>query len=479
MDEHRPNALKTLLASLKGSRDGVLPSIQSFAPLDVNQIANELRVEARGTENGAQNHPVSESEVEDAVEGDIRAEIERRIRNASENYGAQLNLYDGRIRRALVSVDQTASIESAGENALADFKVQVIADRNFLDNARREVEGREREFAAFRAAHRLVRHPKVVHARERIARGLLLAICVALESILNGFFFARGSDLGIIGGVAEAFVLSILNIGGSVLYAQYGLKLLVHNRLVVRAVGVLVTIAYAFWAIGLNLAIGHFRDLYVSNAGHVAVADITARLSAAPLGLADVQSLMLVVLGIGLALVALIDAAGLDDVYPGYGAAGRRRMEAVFAYADESAGCFAGLAERRDEATKDLSNVLEWIKSSELDLRRALEGRTRLSQEYRAYVRELADNYIQLVRRYRDANSRARSTPGPDRFQRPPGSSDLTAAAPQPPPPEIETRTASARLTERMEHFIRAINKEYEAAAGQYETVERLAGRGA
>src|SRR5207245_17 len=105
-----------------------------------------------------------------------------------------------------------ASIEAAGESALADFKVQAIDDLNHLHTTRREVEGREREFEVFRANHQLVRLPNIVASRERILRALLLAIFVVLESTLNGFFFAEGSEAGLIGGVIQAFALSLLNV---------------------------------------------------------------------------------------------------------------------------------------------------------------------------------------------------------------------------------------------------------------------------
>lgn len=472
-----PRALSHLIKLLMGSREGVLPSMQAFPPLDIEQIASELRLEARAEENSKLNQPPPDSEVEDAAEGDILAEIERRARKAGEDYRSQLDLYDGRIRRALISTDQRASIDAAGESALADFRVQAIDDLNHLHNTRREVEGREREFEAFRAAHKLVRLPNVVSPREQAVRWLVLAIFVVLESTLNGLFFAEGSETGLIGGFAQAFVLSLLNIGAAVLYARFGLPLVVHARPAAKTVGVFATLVYGVWAVGINLFIGHFRDLFIQNAGQVAVSDLASRFTTAPLTLADAKSLLLVALGVGLSLVSLIDAAGMDDLYPRYGAIGRRRADAVSTYADHKARCFAGLTQRRDSAIEDMSRIIELIRAAEFELRLAVEGRSRLHENYRAYFRHLADSYVRLLQRYREANIRARSALPPARFQSRPVPPDFLAEPPQRELPDLD-KDARAHALERLEHFIKAVNQEFEAAVRQYQTVAGLTEQG-
>lgn len=474
-----PGALSDLIRSLMGSREGVLPSMQAFPPLDIEQIASELHLEARAKENGNLNQPAPDSDVKDIAESDILAEIERRARKAEEDYCSQLDIYDGRIQRALISADQRASIDAAGENALTDFKVQAIDDLNQLHNARQEVKGRECEFETFRAAHNLVRLPNVVSTREWWFRGLLLAIFVVLESTLNGLFFAKGSEAGLIGGVTQAFVLSLLNVGAAVLYGRYGLPLVVHARPAAMTVGAFTTLLYAVWAIGINLMIGHFRDLFIQNAGQVKVTDLLSRLWTAPLFLpADAQSLLLVALGVFLSLVSLIDAAGMDDLYPGYGALGKRRADAVSAYADQKAQCLAGLTQRRDSVIKDMSNIIDLIRTAEFELRLAVEGRSRLHENYRAYLRHLSDSYIRLLQRYREADIRARSLPPPARFLRRPVPPDFLAE-----PPRLEQpnhgKDERANVIERMKHFIKAVNQQFEAEVRQYQTVAGLTGQGA
>jgi hypothetical protein len=93
-----PGTLSAIVKKALRTREGVFPSVQAFPPLDIEQIATDLRLDSRGRETGKSNQPATDSNVEDSAEGDIVAEIERRARKAEEEYHSQLELYDGRIR---------------------------------------------------------------------------------------------------------------------------------------------------------------------------------------------------------------------------------------------------------------------------------------------------------------------------------------------------------------------------------------------
>lgn len=468
------SALSDLVNLLTKSREGVLPSIQAFPPLDIETIATDLQLETRAKESGSHNQPMPDTDLEDSLEGDILADIQRRAHKASEDYRSQLDLYDGRIQRAFLATNQRVAIEAAGESALTDFKVQALDDLDHLHNARVEVEGRERECEAFRTAHHLDRLPHLVSTSERIVRGLVLAVVVVLESMLNGSFFAQGSETGLIGGITQALVLAVLNVGSGVLYASYGLPLLraAQHPTVLRWG---VTVTYGLWALGLNLFIGHFRDLFIQHAGKVMVADLLSRLTTATLQFDDAQSLLLVALGIGLNILTVIDAQGMNDHDPRYGALGRRRTDAVIAYTDQKARCLADLTERRDAANDAFSRVIELMRTAEFDLRLAMEGRFRLHENYVAYLLHLKESYVRLLARYREANTSARSLPPPKRFTKRPA--PLECLREPPPPQRLEPGDDErAHIIERMEFFIKAINAQFEAAVRQYQTVAGLTG---
>lgn len=465
--------LKNLLQNMMGSRDGVIPSIQAFPLLDIEQIACELRLDNRAAEAGQREQPPTEGTVEDVAELDIASEVENRARKGGEDYRSQLDLYEGRIRRTLITTDQSADIEAAGKSALADFNIQAIDDLNQLHLKRKEVEGRDRELRDFQHRHQLTRLPIIVSIRDKIARWLIIGIIFLVESILNGLFFAEGSSLGLIGGITQASVLSALNIGGAMLYAGYGMPLLRHVSQKIKGVGVASTITYATWISLLNLVIAHFRDLFIQNKGVVPALDIWNRLSSAtPFSLTDSQSYLLAALGIGLSIFALIEAAGLDDPYPGYGATGRRWEEAISCYADEKAKCLAGMATCRNEAIAHLMQAIKLMRSAEYELRLAVEGRSRLHQNYCAFLSHLADGYQRLLRRYYEANTRHRNSAPPTRFLNKPAPLTALTAPTLADLPDLQDMRRHA--ISRMEHFIENVNNQFEEVVNKYHTVTAL-----
>ena len=468
------NAFQGVLARLRELRDPVQPSIQAFPPLELDQVTRELDVVARGEEAGRRERPASDAMSPDSAELDILAEIERRARKGSEDYRTQLMLYEGRIRRAVITADQRAMIEAAGQGALADYIAQTNDDLNHLHNDRGEVEGRARELREFQALNGLSRPPRIVESRERIARLLVLGIFVLIESIMNGMFFAKGSTAGIIGGVSQALVLSLLNVGGAVLYARFGLPLLRHRDVARRVVGVLATLTFIAWAIFLNLAIAHFRDLFIVNAGQVAMDELARQLLGTPFHLMDAQSWLLGLMGLALCIASLVDAMGLDDPYPGYGELGRRRREAVQQFADHMTQCLEGLQDRRNAAIQDMTSVIDEMRSSEYELRLAIEGRERLHHNYVGYLDHLASSLERLVLRYREANLRVRTTPEPAYFRgRPTKPLFLEHSSSLAPLPDITT-DSRAVVIERMEHYIGEVNAAFQTALSRYETVGEL-----
>jgi hypothetical protein len=466
-------SVKDLVASMMGPRDGALPGTQAFPPLDIDQVARELHLDERAERAGRAGQPSPYADGPDMAELDILGEIERLARKAHEVYLSQLDLYEGRIRRAVITTDLRVQIEAAGSNALADIKAEIIHDQNQLNTLLQAVGSREDEFREFRERHGLTRPPKNCSQDERILALMILVVFILLESILNGMFFAEGSEAGLIGGVVQALVLSVLNVGVASLYALYGFPYLFHRRRVAKAVGMLATFLFGLWLLGLNLAIGHFRDLFIAGAGSVLMADLLNRLTTAPLLLNDAKSLILVLLGIGLGLLSVIDVAATRDRYPGYAAVARDRQRAMERYAEENARCLGAMMELRDQAVDDMSSAVELIRDAQFDMQRAIEGRTRLHHNYLTHLNHLAVVHERLVQRYRELNRRVRRAEAPGyfrmiavrpRFVEPPALSPMPALA----------EDVRGEVIARIDHYIKAVDERLEQTMPEYQTVGQL-----
>ena len=466
-------SVRQLVAATMGKPEGELPSIQTFPPLDVEQIARELRLDERAEKAAMAGQPSPDADGPDAAELDVLGKIEHCARKAGEDYLTQRDLYEGRIRKAAIT-DLQVQIEAAGSNAVADFKAEILNDQNQLHTLLRAVGSREEEFREFRERHHLTRLPKNVSKGERTFASVLLVVLVLLESILNGMFFAEGSEAGLIGGVIQALVLSVLNVGGAALYALYGLPLLFHRKRAGKAMGVLATIVFGLWLVGLNLAIGHFRDLFIAGAGSVQMVELLTRLTTTPLLLGDAKSAILVLLGMAMGLLAVIDVAATRDLYPGYAAVGRERQSAVDHYAEENAKSLAAMMQLRDLTVDDLSSAIELIRGSQFDMQQAIEGRSRLHHNYRAYLEHLAVVHGRLIQRYRECNRKVRRGEAPLYFRTPPprpGFVDPPVLAP------LASHELDGRkdVIARIDYYIKAVNEKFEQTMPEYQTVGQLA----
>jgi hypothetical protein len=224
-------SVKELVARTMGGSNHVPPTSQTFPPLDVEQIARMLRLDERAENAGRARLPSADAGGPDVVELEVLGIIEEAARKANQDYLAQRDFYEGRIRKAAITPDLKVQLEAAGANALADFRAEIIHDQNTLHTLLQAAGNREAEYQEFRQRHNLNRLPRNISQGQRTFAFMVLAVFVILESILNGMFFAEGSEAGLIGGVMQALVLSILNVGVAALYAVYGLPFLFHRRM--------------------------------------------------------------------------------------------------------------------------------------------------------------------------------------------------------------------------------------------------------
>jgi len=460
-----PGALSDLVKALSSSRDDVLPSARVFPAINFEKKARELRVVERAEDDAHVNFPPAESTGETTTETDVRAEIDRIAAVAKEEYRRQLDLYEGRIRRSQLGADVRTDIEAAGERAISDLRLAADDDFLRLELLRREAEGRTLEFDRFRTANRLDRLP--VPVERPVLHKVVIAALVLAEGVFNGLFFAKGSETGIIGGVSQALGLALLNIALAVGYSRFVRPHRHHVSSMHRALAVVGTTAYIGALFGLNLAIGHFRELFGQSEGSAGLAEVAARLTSEPFGLADVQSLLLVLLGILFNLIAVAEASKLWDPYPGYGAVAKRKDRAFAELADARTECIENLTGRRDQAIAEMSQTIKAIKGRENEIELALNGRSHLHDGYVSHASHLADCYTRLVQLYREANLKLRTTTAPARFSVlvfPPSSVERPERLANLPVDSSDLR----RAVERMEHFLKEIRKEFDLQASRF-----------
>jgi hypothetical protein len=467
------SALARLVGGLKREQHDYRASLEVFPALNIGKLAADLAVGRLGAERGAEEAPVSDSAVLDDVEGRIVERVEAEKNSAHGVFLDELHLYKERLS-GLDFEGRFATIRQAAPAAVSEFRAEAAQGRDELHSLRRHLRDVEAERDDFRRRHRLTRAARwAAGGNLTLKIGILLSLFV-FEVFLNGFFLAKGSELGYVGGAAEALTFALLNIGVSFLAGAVGVRELNHRNYMRKVFGLLALICYLAIAVGLNLTLAHYREAagsFVSDAGQ----EVLVRLRTAPLGITDVKSWLFFSIGMLCSLIAFGDSYLIFDPYPGYGMLEKRRAAAYEAYIQRKNELIAALLAIRDqaieileEANRDLS-----VRRSEYDA--ILESRTRLVRLFEAHQTHLDRTANALLSTYREANQRSRKTPPPPRFAVPYALEKIsTEHELLPISARDDLRRSIAESQAVLVDQVRAIHDEFERAFASYREIDDL-----
>jgi hypothetical protein len=467
------SALGRLLHGLRREQHDYQASLELFPALNIDRLAEDMRLAELGSERGSREEPPSDSAAFDEVENRIVERIETEKNAAHGLLLDQLRTYQERLS-GLDFEGRFGTIRQAAPAAVTEFRAEAAQGRDELHSLRRHLRDLEMEHDEFRRRNRLKRTAHWASGGNLTLKiGILLALFV-FEVFLNGFFLSKGSELGYLGGAVEAFTFALLNVVVSFLIAAAGVRQINHRNYFRKLFGLISFLCYIALALGLNLALAHYREAsgsLVADAGR----EVLARLQTNPLGIADVKSWLFFALGLLCSLIAFADAFLVYDPYPGYAPLEKRRAEAHDAYIRRKNDLIAQLLEIRDEAIEALEEA-----NRDLSIRRGehdaiLEGRARLVRLFAAHQSGLERTANALLSIYREANKRGRKTPAPHSFS--------TALPLEKIPVEQRLLETSARedlrrsITESQAMLagqVEAIHAEFEKAFASYREIDEL-----
>ncbi len=385
-----------------------------FQPVNIEAVAKRLNLTLRGREDGAKEIPAPNAPNLAAAEldvvGDIKAERDRCV----EQLAGQLRAIQG----ALAQIDTHMNIAKMRQDtdaAIADFRA--LAHGVETDVA--EMRGRARdarvEFERFRGTHRLDRGARVPARRGNMWYWLL--VVTLLEVVLNGVFLAAGSDQGLIGGMAIAVGLSLINVWIVGVVGGFGVfRFAHHRRLSIKLPAILFGVALVGAVVVLNLFVARFRDLYGATEKPPEISAIFTDMLQNPSHFAGIESLLLFVIGLACASFSVWKFFGHDDPYPGYGAMHRRRVEAEKAHANARRALLEDATEIRDALLADFTRAMDQMRAYAEQRAQALASRARYTTLYEAHESELEQAGRRLLAMYRGANTNARKMPAPPHF---------------------------------------------------------------
>lgn len=280
-----------------------------------------------------------------------------------------------------------------------------------LDNAKQEEGAVLRNYRYFLYQNKLKREAS--YPVSDVFHWAFIILAVLLESIVNSFFFAGASDLGLLGGLFQALFISISNIGSALLIGIYVVpyKNHVDTKKQIRAKA--STVSYILFVFSFNLGAAHYRTLLETDPLNATINTIPHLLQN-PFGI-NFEAWNLLIIGMLFVIVAIIKGYKSDDGYPGFGDQHRKLKNAT------------NHRGKRIEAMKSINQIVDEHSSKAVTLAQNAKRHIKNYKDSIYHSEEGVSKFAKLVEsaenvcnnalwEYRNANIHVRSSQPPAYF---------------------------------------------------------------
>jgi len=389
--------------------------IRRWDHIDLQVSTGDRKLEEHAYEQGRRNLPSSGAAVPDAMECLITDHFE------SEHQALALRVLDHVRQTYRAALDGLAHrTPHALAGLMARLQVEVtastISDKADLLRCRDEERVARQHLKKFRASEGITRPAEMPSSR--VFHFAIVAVVIVLESAANMYFFAQGSELGLLGGLLQALIVSLANVGLAVATGMFVLPYLNHRRpSAVMSASFGLSLFVGFIAF-FNLAASHYRDL-------LEVDFDGAMVQALPSLMHDPAALSfnsLTLFGVGLlaAGLGLYKGYTSDDRYPGLGRAQRRYMAARARFEVEVDKVRNSLIDTACRVREETAALLKCNVERLASVASLLEEVRTAEQGYENLRGQLETECHHNLRRYREANQLVRDLvkhPAPDYFK--------------------------------------------------------------
>ncbi|MFN3076560.1 MAG: hypothetical protein ABT940_06750 [Alphaproteobacteria bacterium] len=380
--------------------------------IDPIRIGRNLNVEALGNQNGRKGVPAAS----DVVPDEPHQKIASIMTDLFDKGRATAMAESQRLESARKETDLRQITKMIG--ALRATLNQAIGRiqnerRGTLVNLRRDERRMLSDFKYFVETNRINHEPE--YPESNIFHLSIIGAIVVVESIMNSYFFSKGSDLGLVGGVLQAMLISSVNVGLAVLTGIYALRNLHHSKADQKAIGILGFALYLCVIFFFNLATAHYRAQLESNPLAALVRTIPS-LRNGPFSIDNFDAWVLFCIGLMFSTMALIDGYKADDHYPGYGKVHRRYRKALDEYEAAKQSLRNAINGAVDDGLKNLRRLADDARQSCNEYARLVADSRRLDEDYKTFANDCEEAYKALLTTYREANRKVRATNPPAYF---------------------------------------------------------------
>jgi len=385
--------------------------LESYRKLDIQQ--------------GRQNLPSSNALAPDETEVKILAQAKQLSLNEGTTYHSKTNeLGQGVSDMATTCAQLKAKCEaliSSNVSATADVNNQLSSEKHRIIPLKNEELELLADLNGYKALHGITW--LAYYPADLLLHLSWIGLCIAIETVVNAFFFEN--ERGLLGGAVVAFAVSVVNIGLAGVLG-YFFRYINHYLLIQKVFGWACLVLFGLSTVFLNSVFSTFRSAYqlvndpadfrqTTDAFKQAL-DNASSIFALHIPFTDILSFVLFFIGCLLGGYAFYKGYSIDDPYPGHGARDRRYKSARARYqtgVDDVRKSVQALHEKRQAEIIEAKNGI-----SELGSRISrMEGRIKQeAREHSANIQRISDRWRLVLDTYRKSNTSVRATPAPSYF---------------------------------------------------------------
>jgi hypothetical protein len=373
------------------------------------RLANKYDLQKNAADDGRQNMPEWDSIDWSVTERHIERDIEQEMQIALDQGGKGIAEICANLDNITQQVNGLYYVPGH-ERSLDDLRALFADDRiqKYYSEYYRDYKLAEREYKWFRQSNKIQR--EAIYPESKLFNwSIIIAICFA-EAAANSVLFAKGSDLGLLGGLLQALIVAALNgivMGGAMGYLAMRRRNLVDplKRFSGYALAALIlAINFTF-----NLAVGHYRAELVIGSLNPEKYAFDSLLSN-PLGLQDLEAWLLFFVGIAAFCVTSYEFYRLDDKYPGYGDVDRRLKENLANVNEHNKSLDNEARQITERAINKIDSEIEMFHRYASEYSRLFPKMHLPALSARKVVEAHQAAYQTLIHEYRDINGKVRGT---------------------------------------------------------------------
>jgi hypothetical protein len=383
-----------------------------FSKIDVDKVIKSENIDRLGRETGEKELPPTNATPYDANESKIILKFKDELSESYRKAKDKIAGLNNRISKIDINPDfqnienLPEKIKKQAANLINEFGSRLITVKEARDQLSLDL----KEFQSTNNLSSLPDYPE----SKFLSITILVAI-VFIESVGNGYFFAKGNEFGFLGGYTQALIVASANVAFAFFWGYLAIPQMNSVNKTKKYLGIISIPTYLLIAISFNLFVAHYRDELSLSFEGANFRAISAFLET-PFFLKDFDSFILFFIGLIISVIALMDGYKFDDKYPGYGRIYRRYKEAERKYHLCCSNIVKSLHKLKTQSLEELDDLSENYKKDYNHLNIQLSTKNKLIDLYEQHYQHLEGVCDVVLKHYRHANSSSRKTPAPKYF---------------------------------------------------------------